>query len=57
MRRTPPRLSPMARAVPISLVRSTTLVPIVLTTVKSTITPMISEMKRKMALNIPTAWR
>src|SRR5262249_30709809 len=52
-RRIPVLRRPMARAVPISLVRSITLMLIVLTTVKSTITPMITARKEKMAPNMP----
>ena len=37
----------MARTVPISLVRSTTLIPMVLTTVNRTTIPMITEMNEK----------
>ena len=43
----PPRRTPMARIVPISLVRSITFMVIVLTTANSTITLMTTAMNRK----------
>ena len=46
----------MHRIVPISLVRSITFIVIVLTTANSTITPMISVMNRKIALNSRITW-
>ena len=46
----------MARKVPISDVRSTTAMLIVLVTVNSTIAPMSTEMKPKIAANIATVW-
>ena len=52
-RRVPLRLTPSARAVPISFVRSITLIPMVLTTVKSTMMPMIVEMNRKIVSRLP----
>jgi hypothetical protein len=54
-RRIPARRTPIARAEPISVVRSITLMPIVFTTVKRTMTLMMVAMNRKMARNIPTA--
>ena len=54
--RTPCRRTPSARIVPISLVRSITFMVMVFTTAKSTITPITSEMKMKIELNIATTW-
>ena len=52
----PLRRTPMARVVPISLVRSITFMVMVLTTVNSTITPMITAMNRKIAPNKLSIW-
>ena len=49
--RMPPRRSPMARNVPISTVRSTTAVFIVLLTLNSTMAPINTKMKPKMVSN------
>ena len=46
----------MARSVPISAVRSTTAMLIVLLTVNSTIAPISTEMKPKIAANMPSVW-
>ena len=54
--RMPPRRRPMARSVPISAVRSTTAMLIVLVTVNSTIAPISTEMKPKIAANIASVW-
>ena len=54
--RMPLRRTPIARIVPISLVRSITFIVIVLTTANSTITPITSAMNRKIELNIRTTW-
>ena len=55
-RRMPERRRPMARRVPISAVRSITAMLMVLPTVNSTIAPISTAMKPKMAANMPTAW-
>ena len=46
----------MARSVPISVVRSTTAMLIVLPTVNRTMPPISTEMKPKIAANMPSVW-